>query len=210
MDELPGALYVFEGPDGVGKSTIHREIARVLSAYEKPVCALAFPGSRDGTLGKLVYKIHHDPALQGIEPPVALALQLLHVAAHVDAIAREIKSALLRGDIVLLDRYWWSTWVYGVVAGVPESVMDALVGIEEYAWGGIAPSIAFLLTRRKPLRDELDPGNHTALGKAYETVASRATFPVIRLGNDSTVADAVERVIQALGLNHVSTRSHDI
>ena len=81
----PGKLIVFEGPDGVGKSTLAKEVAAVLSGRGTPCDLLAFPGREPGTLGWHVYQLHHDPGLFGIANIPPASLQLLHVAAHLAA-----------------------------------------------------------------------------------------------------------------------------
>src|SRR5688500_17341624 len=87
--EMPSKFVIFEGIDGVGKSTL----AKALAAYcerlfpQESITQGSFPGARPGSLGEWVYRLHHGqiPGLQPelIAPP---ALQLLHVAAHVDGI----------------------------------------------------------------------------------------------------------------------------
>ncbi|MCL4806402.1 MAG: hypothetical protein KJ062_01190, partial [Thermoanaerobaculia bacterium] len=80
-----GRLFVFEGPDGVGKSTVAAEFARRLSE-DRPAVLLSFPGREPGTLGHDVYELHHASARFGVERLSAACLKLLHIAAHLDAI----------------------------------------------------------------------------------------------------------------------------
>src|SRR5262245_56005624 len=90
----PGRLIVFEGPDSVGKSTLAREVAAVLGGRGTPCDLLAFPGREPGTLGHHVHQLHHDPRRFGVAGIPPASLQLLHVAAHVDAVANRILPAL--------------------------------------------------------------------------------------------------------------------
>src|SRR5688572_29956791 len=118
-----GKLVVIEGPDGVGKTAIANELSLRLNHSGQPCKVIAFPGNEPGTLGKLIYGIHHDPTQFGVEQVTPTAVQVLHVAAHLDAIERSILPILRSGQYVLLDRFWWSTWVYGLVSGVNRHIL---------------------------------------------------------------------------------------
>ena len=110
-----GKLYVFEGPDGVGKSTLAQWFASHLQESGYACTLLSFPGKEDGTLGEHVYELHHDPARFGIQSLSAASLQLLHVAAHIDAIETRIKPLLNEGE-----RWCWT------VSGGRRSYMASL------------------------------------------------------------------------------------
>jgi len=128
-----GALIVFEGADGVGKSSISKDIATRIEESGRSTLHYAFPGSEEKTVGKLVYEVHHDKkSYQNISKT---SLQALHIAAHIDAIHRKIIPALDSGVTVILDRFWWSTYVYGIVDNVDALVLKALIKAERLVWG---------------------------------------------------------------------------
>src|SRR5919205_3641476 len=104
-----GKLIVIEGPDGVGKTTIANELSLRLNDIGQECKVIAFPGNEPGTIGELIYRIHHDPTQFGVKQVTPTALQALHVAAHLAAIELSILPILRTGQYVVLDRFWWST-----------------------------------------------------------------------------------------------------
>lgn len=149
-----GRLFVFEGPDGVGKSELSSRFANLLSMRGIPNRLLSFPGKDVGTLGKVVYDLHHAPSLFGVVEVAQSSLQLLHIAAHLDAIERTIVPLLRSGTSVVLDRYWWSTRVYGIASGIGSKLLDSMIDLELSAWGEFTPARIVLVKRSEPLREE--------------------------------------------------------
>ncbi|HKI44418.1 MAG TPA: hypothetical protein VKA08_03695 [Balneolales bacterium] len=168
-----GRLIIFEGVDAVGKTTLSEELCTYLISKKIPVRLCHFPGSKKGTLGELVYRIHHlhdsEFGITRIEP---CSLQLLHISAHVDSIAYEIKPALDIGEWVILDRFWWSTYVYGLDSAVNEKSLRSMIEVEKLAWGKVNPDIVFLIDTEKPMReDEVNSPSWQNKRKTYHDLA---------------------------------------
>src|ERR1700677_4477174 len=140
-----GQLFVFEGPDGVGKTELSKQFTTLLNGKGIPAQYLSFPGKEDATLGQLVYDLHHDPRSQGVARITPSSMQLMHIAAHLDAIESTILPALHSGVSVVLDRFWWSTRVYGLASGIDRDVLDQMIQIEISAWKEVLPSSIFLV-----------------------------------------------------------------
>lgn len=190
-----GKLFVFEGPDGVGKTTLSREATRVLVEMGHKTDYMSFPGREPGTVGSFVYELHHSPDVVQIS---AIALQTLHVAAHVDAIEREIRPRLASGINILLDRYWWSTWVYGVCEGIDSSVLRALIDFEQRVWGSLLPTAVILVQRRSPIARSEEPlARWARLQEEYSKLAdkSRSGLRVEHVHNDGDLTASLDRVV---------------
>lgn len=195
-------LIVFEGVDATGKSTVCAEFLKRLLNEGIAAKLLTFPGRDPRTLGNLVYQLHHDPLSQGVERLSPSSLQALHIAAHLDAIETIITPALEAGETVLLDRYWWSTWVYGIVGGANPPVLRELIDAERSAWGRWQPGIVFHVTRDKPLRDE-PIEIWEMLVREYDALAERESesYPVRRLPNDGSLVETVESALTLAGFD---------
>lgn len=193
-----GKLYVFEGPDGIGKSELSRRFAAQLTAAGVVCEHLAFPGCVDGTLGKHVYELHHNPRQHGVASVSPTSLQLLHVAVHVDAIESRILPALRSGCTVVLGRFWWSTKVYGLASGVSRRTLDTMIDIELAAWGGVKPTALYLVRRQAPLRPE--PVDHwQRCRELYEALAVEETrhYSVRYIENDGSIEEALRLLMSA-------------
>lgn len=188
-----------EGPDGVGKSTICRLLASRLRAAGHRATLAAFPGNDSGSLGKLVHDLHHRPEVAGVEQGIVpSAMQALHVAAHLDTIEQQLRPILSAGFTVVLDRFWWSTWVYGISSGVDERILGALIGAEAHAWGDIKPALIVLVSR--PNCDA-----PPRVVDEYRLLAEREKKhnPVALLDNCGAVDKALDEIWGHLGLSDI-------
>lgn len=193
-----GGFYAFEGPDGAGKSTIVRLIAEELRDRVVSLCSL--PGRETGTLGAHVYQLHHKPKTFDVRRMCPAAKQLLHVAAHADFVETLLRPRIEAGETVLLDRYWWSMWVYGTADGMNPAMLDAMVACERAAWGSLTPAALFVVTRKDSLRAEDAGPPWRRRQKLYVDIAKResASQPVHFVPNDGPVVEAVSQIVRLI------------
>ena len=132
-----GKLIVFEGAEGAGKTTQIRLIAERLARAGVPALAIREPGGTP--VGDAIRKILLDSE-HHITPS---AEALLFMASRAELIGGEIVPALKRGDVVLLDRFFLSTYAYQIVGrGLPE---DEVRAANRLATGGLVPDLTLLL-----------------------------------------------------------------
>jgi dTMP kinase len=181
-----GKLIVFEGPDGVGKSTLAAQTEGFLREHNVEFQSISFPGKEPHTIGELINRIHHDPRRFEVSM-TPLSLQALHIAAHLDQIEARILPSLIRGRSVILDRFWWSTWVYGRANNVDTTVLDTLIEAEKIAWADNLPAVIFLVSRTTALKPEHTQEEFCRLSNLYDQLASLESrrYPVAPILTDS-------------------------
>ena len=195
-----GRLIVFEGPDGVGKTALSKKILTFYKLLKIPAVYCSFPGQEIGTLGKLVYEVHHQPQNYDIESVSKSSLQILHLAAHIDLIESKILPAIQNGVTVVLDRYWWSTIVYGEHSGVDRDILDRLIQIEKKYWQGIKPYRIFFIHRTKSFKNSVQSENWRGIIDEYNKILT--TFSklksVISVSNEQEFGKTTEEIFKHL------------
>jgi len=128
---------VLEGPEGSGKSTLHRSlIERVRAAGADPV-SVREPG---GTPAAEALRTE----LLDTERPWTAEQELLYVTtARADTMTRIVRPALEGGRLVISDRYEMSTRAYqGAGRGVDGEFLEA---VNRAATGGVVPDLTIVL-----------------------------------------------------------------
>jgi dTMP kinase len=106
---MAGRFIVFEGIDGCGKTT---QIGMLESALKRKVVRLREPGGTP--IGEDIRVVLLNAKHAGMSPTTEF---LLYMASRAQLVEQEIRPALKRGDVVLLDRYYYSTAAYQGAAG---------------------------------------------------------------------------------------------
>jgi dTMP kinase len=133
-----GRLIVFEGGEGVGKSTqLGRLLARLTAAGVR--CA-SFREPGGTPLGDEIRRLLLDP--EGHMSPRAEAL--LFMASRAELLRRHVRPALDAGDTVLLDRFFLSTYAYQI--GGRQLHAEGVRSANALATDGLVPDLTVLLT----------------------------------------------------------------
>jgi dTMP kinase len=207
---MRGRLIVFEGAEGAGKTTQIRILAERLATAGVPSIAVREPGGTP--VGDEIREILLHPEQDITAPTEAL----LFMASRAELIAREILPSLSGGKVVLVDRFFLSTYAYQIVGrGLSEAEVRAA---NRLATAGLVPDLTLLLDvpaahglERADARGERDrmerSGDdfHADVGNAFREFADRAwqdshpeCGPIKLIDGTGDEAAVHERVISAL------------
>lgn len=189
---MPGAFLVVEGPDGAGKTTLVKRLAARLREASLTVVEAREPGGTP--LAEVARGAVLDPSL-GASPAAELFLML---AARADLVAKVIRPALARGEVVLSDRFELSTEAYQIAGrGLPR---EPVLAANRLATGGLRPDLTLVLDVSPDLGLERLSGS----GRAHDRIE----------GADRQMHDRVARAFAAAegkGVVHLdATRPADV
>jgi dTMP kinase len=138
-------LIVLEGPEAVGKSTQLRRIVEWMRGAGLDVLSLREPGGTP--LGDEVRRL----VLETDWTLAARTEALLFMASRAELVEQVIRPALAAKKVVVLDRFFLSTYAYQVFGrGLPE---DDVRAANRFATGGLVPDLTLLF--RMPLAESL-------------------------------------------------------
>ena len=132
-----GRLIVFEGVEGAGKTTQIKLLAERLATAGITARGVREPGGTP--VGDDIREILLHP-----EKDITAATEaLLFMASRAELVERELKPALAEGVVILVDRFFLSTYAYQVAGrGLPEAEIRAA---NRLATGGLVPDVTLLL-----------------------------------------------------------------
>lgn len=131
-----GKFIVFEGPDGAGKSTVLKEIASRLKANCINYLVTREPGGTKE--GQQLRQLLLQPGYNWCGE----AETFLYCADRVQHVRSLIQPALAAGQLVLSDRYYYSTLAYqGYGRGRD---LELLIQLNRMATLGVEPDLVFL------------------------------------------------------------------
>jgi dTMP kinase len=203
-------LIVLEGPEGAGKTTQAAMLAERLGDRGRRVLLFREPGGT--ALGDEIRRLLLEPGSDiGWR-----AESLLFMASRAQLVEREITHVLAAGALVILDRFYLSTYAYQIAGrGLPAALVEAA---NRLAVGDVRPDLTVLLAvgaahgmaramRRGP-RDRMEQADsafHERVTGAFEEFATAAwqaahpeAGPVVRVDAGGSVEDVHARVLAAV------------
>jgi dTMP kinase len=133
-----GAFVVFEGGDGVGKTTQVDLLCAWLSEHGYEVVRTFEPG--DSTVGAAIRRIVLDPATGEMSPRAEALLYAADKAQHLYAV---VEPALRRGAVVVCDRYVDSMLAYQGAGRV--LALEEVEQVARWATGNLRPHLTVVL-----------------------------------------------------------------
>jgi dTMP kinase len=199
-----GFLLVFEGIDGVGKSTQIQAVAARLRELGHGVVTSKEP--TDGPHGR---RLRASATTGRLEPQAELELFILDRREHV---ADLILPALRRGEIVILDRYYFSTAAYQGVRGLDWE--EILRRNEEFApepdllvWLDLPPGQSLeRIGRRGDVANEFE---RAQLLEASREIFSRIHRPYLRRLDATRPVEEIREEVVTTVLETVRQRRAD-
>lgn len=215
----PGRLIVFEGVEGAGKSTQLDRLAEQLVRAGVPHRSFREPGGTP--LGDEIRRLLLDPASQ----ISARAEALLFMASRAQLVARELRPALAAGTVVLLDRFFLSTYAYQIAG---RELPDADVRATNLmATEGLLPDLTLLLTlrsreglsraARRGERDRIEQADdafHASVERAFTEFATlewqrvhEDCGPIVAVDATGSPGDVEARVLDAITARFAELRA---
>jgi dTMP kinase len=214
-----GRLIVFEGVEGAGKSTQLERLVGNLARAGVSHRQFREPGGTK--LGDAIRQLLLDPDTT----VTARAEALLFMASRAELVSRELRPALESGTIVLLDRFFLSTYAYQIAGrGLTESDVRSA---NMMATNGLVPDLTVLLTLRADIGleravrrsgpDRIEQSGMDFHARVEEAFAEFATpewqssheecGPIVAVDASGSAADVEARVLDVVSSRFAELRA---
>lgn len=204
---MKGIFITFEGSEGCGKSTQSHLLYEYLKNKGYPVVYLREPGGV--SISEKIREILLDCKNKAMSPACEM---LLYMAARAQVVTEIIKPALLKGKIIICDRFMDSTIAYqGFGLGMDTGFIKA---VGNFATADIKPNLTFFLDlplkkgleHRKFCRDRIEERSlayHKRVMNGYRKLAriEPKRIKVVKVDKDKSVTQDKIRQICLLALS---------
>jgi dTMP kinase len=210
MTASRGKLIVFEGAEGVGKTTQIRRLVETLTARGIRLLTVREPGGT--AVGDAIRRVLLDPG-----PELSARSEaLLFMASRAELVDRLIRPSLEQGLVVVADRFFLSTYAYQIAGrGLSDGDVTAA---NRFATGGLVPDLTILLrlpvasalarTDSRGARDRIEAADddfHYRVTAAFERFTDPVwqrshpeSGPVVAIDGAGSIDEVAASVITAL------------
>ncbi len=133
-------LIIIEGPDQLARNAVACALTKQIATKRALVLSPGLPTSASQFSDRSSRESHLE--LNNAMSPAAC--YAVNISASIDFLDRVIRPALKEGQIVVVDRYWWSDYLSAKAHGIAPALLDALRSAAQVAWDSIKPSVLFL------------------------------------------------------------------
>ena len=179
MTARPGVFLVFEGGDGVGKTTQVGRLCAELVAAGHEVVRTFEPG--DTALGSSIRRIVLDPATGDLAPRAEALLYAADKAQHLHEV---VLPALARGAVVVCDRYVDSLLAYQGAGRVLD--LAELEQIARWVTQSVRPDLTVVLDvePQRAVQELVDKDRLEAAGDSFHLRARQLFLELARRNPD--------------------------
>jgi dTMP kinase len=207
---MRGTLIVFEGTEGAGKTTQARRLVAALERHSVTCVHLREPGGT--SLGESIRSVLLEP-FRSITPS---SEALLFMASRAQLVAERLEPALAAGSVVVLDRFFLSTYAYQIAGrGLPA---DDVRAANRLAVGDVKPTVNIVLrvtpdeglqrAGRRGERDymeQLGGDFHARVGAAFDQFVTSGwqkahpeCGPIVGVDASGSENEVYDRVVDAI------------
>lgn len=176
-----------EGGDNVGKTTIAKELASALTVrYEKPVIITSEPDQK--TKQQLT-----NPELTGLQKLLLINFNRIHHLSNI------IIPAIRRGEIVICDRFFYSTLCYQPV--LDDVSPDLVYLLHNICCNDIMPDYNFLVVRHnqkgtEDCLDKLYSQHKRAINNSFQNLSDLGFLT--KINNNYTVEESISQIMKKI------------
>ena len=179
-------LFVFEGPDNAGKSTVIRNIQTKLTEYNKTFTSIKEPS--DNNFGSVVRNIHKTHS--NLTDDLELSILALHTMDRHELLLEDnlYNSILQNEEIVLADRSLISTLAYQILPTKfddPDSILRTFIHSHNSLLRNVPDRIYYLRVPPKHIFDESN--SHDLYEKFHKQKEVREAYDYIFKYSDNRV-----------------------
>ncbi|TAL02555.1 MAG: dTMP kinase [Verrucomicrobia bacterium] len=203
---MKGLFITFEGTEGSGKSTQVALLVERLRGLGRTVRVLREPGGTP--IGEEIrHTLKHSHASDAMTSEAEL---LLMNASRAQLVRELIRPALLKGEIVVCDRFFDSTTAYQGYGRMLD--LTAVARVIEFAVGPTVPDLTLLVTVTPEVSEERLRSRQVNLPFVRDRIeeADRAFFDRVARGYEKIAAAEPERVRKVDGTRGVREVQADI
>lgn len=201
---MKGLFITVEGTDGAGKSTQIQLLTDYLKSKGRNVILKREPGGTEISekIRELILDVNNKEMSD-------VAEALLYAASRAQLVQQVIKPALVKGEVVICDRFVDSSIVYqGIARGLGKNMVEE---INRFAIDGIMPDITLFFDlspeigiKRKMQDQKLDRMEsekldfHLRVYEGYKTLTNMCSDRIRRIDANMTIEEVHKQVLDAI------------